>query len=90
MKIIRRKRTIKIETCAFREWQDEGKDSSFSCPNCGKTFGQNPQLNAAIERLLPELVEEPIEIRALPEPKDSGSSCDQGCTEKLEGDHNHE
>ena len=84
MKIIRRKRTIKIETCAFRQWQSEGTESSFSCPNCGKTFETNPELNAAIEKLLPELVEEEItNVRALPEARDLEGSCDEGCAEKL-------
>jgi transcription initiation factor IIE alpha subunit len=83
MKIIRRKRTIKIETCAFRQWQDEGTDSSFSCPNCGKTFGQNPELSAAIEKLLPEIVDEPKAVLALPEATETESACDEVCAEKL-------
>jgi hypothetical protein len=83
MKIIRRKRTIKIETCAFRQWQEEGTESSFSCPNCGKTFGQNPELSAAIEKLLPEIVDEPKTVLALPEATDAESSCDEGCADKL-------
>ena len=90
MKIIRRKRTITIETCAFRRWQDEGKDGSFSCPNCGKTFQQNEPLNAAIEKLLPELVDEPKLVRALPEPTETESSCDEECETQVGGNNNHE
>lgn len=90
MKIIRRRRIVKTKTCAFRQWQSEGADGSFNCPNCGKTFDKDSQLNAAITKLLPELVDEPIVVHALPEAKDAESSCDEGCTEKSEGNNNHE
>ena len=89
MKIIRRKRTITIKKCAFRQWQSEKTDERFSCPNCGKTF-ENTELNAAIKRLREELVDDTVTIRGLLEVKDSDRSCDQRCTEKPEGNNNHE
>ena len=81
MKIIRRKRTVTIQTCAFRQWQSDGQDGSFSCPNCGKTFQQNAELNAAIEKVLPSIVDEPREVRALPAAPVSESSCEGKCNE---------
>jgi transcription initiation factor IIE alpha subunit len=89
MKIIRRKRTITIKTCEFREWQSKGMDERFSCPNCGKTF-ENAELNAAIEKLRHELVDDTVTIRGLLEVKASDSSCEQRCSEKPEGKNNHE
>ena len=89
MKIIRRKRTIKIKTCAFRQWRSEGTNEDFSCPNCGKTF-ENAGLNAAIEKLRPEFVYDTVTVRALLEVKDSESSCAEGCAEKIGGNINHE
>lgn len=90
MRIIRRKRTVTIETCSFRKWQDEGSEETFSCPNCGKTFESNPLLGAAIEKYLPEIVDEPKSVLALPEAREAESSCDKGCNEKTGGNHNHE
>ena len=90
MKIIRRKRTVTIQTCSFQKWQSERKGESFSCPNCGKTFEPNPQLEAAIEKHLPEILDERKQVLALPEANVPESSCDQGCTETPEGIDNHE
>ena len=90
MKIIRRKRTVTIETCSFRRWQDQGQEDSFHCPNCGKTFEPNPQLTAAIGKVLPEVVDEPKSYRALPPATGMESSCDEECTEKTGGNNNHE
>ena len=89
MKITRRKRTITIKKCEFRQWQSEGKDENFSCPNCGKTF-ENAELNAAIEKLRPEIGDDTVTVRALLEVKNTESSCDQGCSEKSGGNNNHE
>lgn len=80
MKIIRRKRTVTIKKCEFRQWQSEGTDERFSCPNCGKTFEQT-ELNAAIEKLRSELVDDTVTVRALLEAKDPESPCGEGCTD---------
>lgn len=81
MKIIRRKRTIKIETCSFQQWRNDGAEGNFNCPHCGKTFEPNAPLNAAIAKLLPEVTEdEPVLL--LPEKSEtSDADCDQGCNE---------
>ena len=82
MKIIRHKRTIKIKTCSFQQWQDAGSEGNFNCPHCGKTFEPNAPLNAAIAKLLPALVEEkPVGL--LPESSDTNDAgCDEVCADK--------
>ena len=70
MKIIRTKRTIKIETCSFQQWRDAGAEGDFNCPHCGKTVVPNAPLNAAIAKLRPELIsEKPVAL--LPEGSDA-------------------
>ena len=81
MKIIRHKRTIKIKTCSFQQWQDAGAEGSFNCPHCGKTFEPNAPLNAAIAKLLPEIVEDPPVALLTQGSVTVDEGCDEGCSE---------
>ena len=73
MKIIRRTRTIKIKTCSFQQWREDGAEGSFNCPHCGKTFEPNAPLNAAIAKLRPQLIEDkPVAL--LPESSEAGEA----------------
>ena len=86
MKIIRRRRTITIETCAYRRWQTQGKETFFKCPNCGVVSGQDTQLNAADGRTAGLIAGTAAEGEQIdpPAPKcdNAGSACKGGCGHK--------
>jgi hypothetical protein len=86
MKIIRRKRTVTVETCAFKRWESAGTGDTFGCPNCGKVFERNAELTAANAQLTAvisemkrkgELIEAPILEKESTDP-----SCGGECSDK--------
>ena len=95
MKVIRRKRKVMIQQCAFGQWQRKGGRGSFDCPNCGMTFQEEPRLEAADNkpgsehgnktiRLLPiidRVENEKRMLRLLPA-VGNGGSCGEGCAGK--------
>jgi hypothetical protein len=85
MKIIRRRRTVTIETCAFRRWQTEGTEESFSCPNCGKVFEQEPLPGATKSlpaALIANILAEGAEIdRPVSDTNDTPPPCGETCND---------
>ena len=86
MKIIRRKRTVTVETCAFKRWESEGTGDTFGCPNCGKVFERNAELtavNAQLTAVISELKRKGELIEA-PEPETERAAppCQGDCTDK--------
>ena len=93
MKIIRRKRTITIETCVFRRWQRDGMEGNFNCPNCGKRFQEEAPIAADSK---PARLLESVTVRntllgpSARERDGENQSCEQGCAEELGEQQGHE